>query len=42
MSSAGALARRGGEVFLRKRLKGRYVDRAIASFAKVGRAIGVI
>lgn len=31
-----AVARRGGEVFLRKRLKGRYVDRAIALYQRHG------
>ena len=30
------VARRGGEVFLRKRLKGRYVDRAIALYQRHG------
>ena len=30
------VARRGGEVFMRKRLKGRYVDRAIALYKKHG------
>lgn len=30
------VARRGGEVFLRKRLKGRYVDRAIALYRRHG------
>ena len=31
-----AVARRGGEVFLRKRLKGRYVDRALKLYQKYG------
>jgi membrane protein YqaA with SNARE-associated domain len=31
-----AVARRGGEVFLRKRLKGRYVDRAMALYRRHG------
>ena len=31
-----AVARRGGEVFLRKRLKGRYVDRALRLYQKYG------
>jgi membrane protein YqaA with SNARE-associated domain len=31
-----AVARRGGEVFLRKRLKGRYVDRAMALYQRHG------
>jgi membrane protein YqaA with SNARE-associated domain len=30
------VARRGGEVFMRKRLKGRYVDRAIALYQRHG------
>ena len=30
------VARRGGEVFLRKRLKGRYVDRALKLYQKYG------
>jgi membrane protein DedA with SNARE-associated domain len=30
------VARRGGEVFLRKRLKGRYVDRAITLYQRHG------
>lgn len=30
------VARRGGEVFLRKRLKGRYIDRAIALYQRHG------
>jgi membrane protein YqaA with SNARE-associated domain len=45
MTTAGSLvgcfmlygvARRGGEVFLRKRLKGRHVDRALALYQKYG------
>ena len=45
MTTAGSLigcfmlygvARRGGEVFLRKRLKGRYVDRALKLYQKYG------
>ena len=31
-----AVARRGGEVFLRKRIKGRYADRAIALYQRHG------
>jgi len=31
-----AVARRGGETFLRKRLKGRYVDRALRLYQKYG------